>query len=74
MLAYWLSLGFLSLPFFDNLNISSGLTQGLSTMVSYVRSFNIIFDFDTFFTMLGSFLLLFLVYLICSLVLRILGR
>lgn len=74
MIVYWIVKGVLSLPFFDNLDISNGVISAFSSIVSYIRSFDTIIDFGTFFTLLLSFLGILFLALFAKIIIKLITR
>lgn len=74
MLVYWIVKGVLSLPFFDNLDVSSGVVSAFITIISYIRSFDTIIDFGTFFSLLLSFIGILFLALFAKIIIKLITR
>lgn len=71
MLVYWIVKFILSLSFFDSLqNVSNDLFSALSTAVSYINSFSLIFDFALFVKLFLGFISVFFAAMILKVVLH----
>lgn len=74
MIVYWIVKGVLSLPFFDNLDLSNGVVSAFGTVISYVNSFNTIIDFRTFFSLLISFFGILFLALFTKIIVKLITR
>ena len=74
MIVYWIVKGVLCLPFFDNLDLSSGIVSAFSTLISYINSFNTIIDFKTFFILLVSFFGILFLALFTKIIVKLITR
>ncbi len=66
--------GILSLPFFNNLDISDSAINAFSTVISYINAFEDICNVRLFFTLLFTFFGLMLIGLLCSIVFKFLHK
>lgn len=71
MLVYWIFKFIISLSFFDSLqDVSNDLFSAISTAVSYINSFSLIFDFGLFVKLFLSFIVIFFAAMILKIVLH----
>lgn len=74
MIVYWIVLGVLSLPFFDNLDLSSSVVNGVSTVLSYLYTLDGFLNVKLLFSLLISFLGLLFLGLITHVIISLIRR
>lgn len=75
MLVYWIVKGVLSFSFFDNIgNVSDGLFDALTTAVSYVNAFSMVFDFALLAKLFLGFIGLFIAAMIIRVVIHFVAK